>query len=303
MFRARHDALCQPCSRIRCYRRVRHADDRCPVDIAVVVFRWDSNCHAQRIVDCGVSGHQHRKPDHWSISLGVARAHFIRCRYHRIFPHLERSSGCIFGVASGVSNTPMLDTKDQIFALTNRVISLLLARHMLEFSIAGRPTPRTLSGDILQIPPGVMQKLKTPQWGVYTFSNTIGALLACLIVYDLLEFTFQSFLRPRIFAPLSKQETRASMSVHPVEYFFTSYLHLCAVMLVALSPLGCHAATVLAFVTICELLGSLYYNRIHISSLFFTAADHKLTKGNYGRYMTLWDRLCNTYEAAAESCQ
>jgi len=195
----------------------------------------------------------------------------------------------------GTSSTRAARSQGGAVAILNGLISVLLVRHMLEFAFAARVAETTNPKFCLQIPGSLMQALKPPLWGPYTISNTVGAIAACLMVYDLLFYTFNRVVCTKLLGLASMQSHGAHG--YPWVFFVASYFRLLAIVFVALSPLGCHGGTVITFMTLCEILDSMHSRGLPVPLPFFfgTHTPSGKSQGNYGKYTTVWDCLCNTY--------
>lgn len=193
----------------------------------------------------------------------------------------------------GTSSARAARSQGEAVAILNGLISVLLVRHMLEFAFAAEVAEATSPKFCLQIPGSLMQTLKPPLWET-SISNTVGAIVACLMVYDLLFYTFNRVVCTKLLGLASVQSHAHG---YPWVFFVASYFRLCAVVFVALSPLGCHGGTVVAFMTLCEMLDSMHSRGIPVPLPFFfgTHTPSGKSQGNYGKYMTVWDCLCNTY--------
>lgn len=182
----------------------------------------------------------------------------------------------LYAAGHGTSSTRAARSQGGAVAILNGLISVLLVRHMLEFAFAARA-------------------LKPPLWGPYTISNTVGAIVACLMVYDLLFYTFNRVVCTKLLGLASMQSHGAHG--YPWVFFVASYFRLLAIVFVALSPLGCHGGTVITFMTLCEILDSMHSRGLPVPLPFFfgTHTPSGKSQGNYGKYTTVWDCLCNTY--------
>jgi len=221
------------------------------------------------------------------------REHVLFCIIVLAYFFVIENAAVLLGGGARKASTITLEIKDQAFAIVNRVISIILARHMLEFAIAGSASPPVGTQDVFQIPAGLMQKLRPPEWNAYTPGNTLGALVACFVVYDLLYYSFQRFIRPHV---VGRSKSQVSAITNPLQFLVNSYLHLVAVMLVALNPLGCHPFTVLSFLTVGAILEARNTSGIRpwIPQMFFGPEQMQSAQSNYGKYLTLWDNLCHT---------
>merc|ERR1711907_76747 len=137
-------------------------------------------------------------------------------------------------------------------------------------------------------------------WGHCTFINTVVATLVCFVVYDLFYFSFHHILHhTSMFTVVHRHYHHRMAAPHPLEFLASSYFHLLAVMVVSLSPIGCHAYAVIAFSFFSAVLATCQHTRLHIAIPFFHAASdhdvhHQDSHTNFGQYTVLWDYLCRT---------
>jgi len=199
----------------------------------------------------------------------------------------------LFAPAGPMSSVVNYDTKAQVFAVVNRLVFLVATRHTLEFALPARQA----CTDGFCIPHSVRQLFVAPDTGDITVTNSVGALVACILVCDLFLYSVRRFVLQK-----PCDASAGAIGANPLEYAVYSYMHLLAVVIVALSPVGIHSYTVVLFWLTTTMLMSIFKSRglgVGWIPFFYSAADHEVedTDSNYSTYLTLWDYLCNTYTA------
>ncbi|GBG26945.1 Methylsterol monooxygenase 1 [Hondaea fermentalgiana] len=186
----------------------------------------------------------------------------------------------------------VLGWKDWAFVYFNRLSVPLMTYHMFWYAFS--------SGDIT--------------WKVEDIGllNTLGAVVAYYIVYDLFYVPFHAFLHVRAVYPWvhkhhhrqaapSRGNTDAS-NTHPIEFVLGEYLHLVAVAVVAqiFTP---HVISIPIFVLVGGVMASLNHTRmdLEIPHFFDTKAHdlhHCIPTCNYGQYIMLFDKAYGTFRAS-----
>jgi len=182
--------------------------------------------------------------------------------------------------------------QDATLTTLNRVTQLVFSRHLLEFLSSGPSSPLSASSTgSLRLPEGLIAYTKAPGWGEHTYANTVGALVACIVVYDLFFYSFQCF----IVGSRAGQRTGGrglAWRTHPVHFAANSYFHLLAVAVVSMSPLGCHVAAVVAFLILSGIIDSMHARGTSLEAwILFTGHD---SSQGYAKIGTFWDWACNT---------
>jgi sterol desaturase/sphingolipid hydroxylase (fatty acid hydroxylase superfamily) len=176
----------------------------------------------------------------------------------------------------------MLATVDLCFIIFNKVITTLFAYHLLCFAWNSPYVPWSL------------EKL--------TWGNTLLALIALFVVYDLPYTLFHRILHLRsLYALVHKHHHRQmapfrgqidAINVHPFEFVMGEYNHILALFLVAhyLLPTlgGVHVLTLVAFILTGGILASLNHTRFDVSifSLYkvkYHDLHHWYPTANYGQ--------------------
>jgi len=170
-----------------------------------------------------------------------------------------------------------------LIANVNRAITCVFARHLLQFVVVGT------GSTTFQLPAVVMAQ-PHPTWGAATYSNTVGAAASCIVVYDLFHFGVQCFITRQL-GNTDAAGKRAGIGCrsHPLNFALSIYCHLAAVLVVSLSPLGCHAQAVVAFMTISAVVDAMQSRGTAVPLPFFSTGA-----SGYGKILTLWDAACNT---------
>jgi len=157
-------------------------------------------------------------------------------------------------------------------------VQVLHARHVVEYTIGAEW--------------GAAVDLGRVQWASQcTFLNTMAATVACFFLYDLFRYTLRRWCG----------DASRTGALHALDFVFAVYLHLLAIILVAISPLGIHVASVAAFCSISAILSLAVQYRLDISLPFFHGTSQhdahlQNAQCNYGQYTMLWDFLCRTSE-------
>jgi len=170
-----------------------------------------------------------------------------------------------------------------VFCHINHLITIVSARHLLEFVMTGAGAASTGTKGSFSLPAKLLKVLVTPTWGEMTAVNSVVAFLACIVVYDLFFYAFQAFF--------AKQVMMGSRQ-HPVNWFFSSYLQLLSVVTVCLSPTGCHAFAVLGFVFVSVFTDAVYLRRISLEDSMIPFI--KTGIAGYGKILSFWDSACHT---------
>lgn len=179
-----------------------------------------------------------------------------------------------------------LEAVDRCFINFNRLTTCVFTFHLLQLVASAPHVERRLSEA--------------------TLANTLGAVAALFVVYDMFYYCLHCFLHVRgIYRHVHKHHHRQmcpsrgnvdAINVHPFEFVSGEYLHLLAVYLVP-----CHALAVLAFVLMGGVLASLNHTRYDVKLPFglyrvqWHDVHHRLPQSNYSQYTMLWDVLFGSY--------
>lgn len=192
-----------------------------------------------------------------------------------------------------------LTSLDLAFILFNKAVTTLFAYHVLQFAWSS---------------PHIAWSLER-----LTLGNTLLALVALYVVYDLPYTVFHRILHIRsLYSLIHKHHHRQmapfrgqidAINVHPFEFLVGEYNHLLATFVVAHLMLpslgGVHIITLVVFILLGGVLASLNHTRFDVSlSFLFRVKYHDLhhwyPTANYGQYILLWDVLMGSYKPYPE---
>ena len=175
--------------------------------------------------------------------------------------------------------------EDATLLTLNRVTQLVFARHMLEFVASAQSSPlRSSSSGSFCFPRGLLAYLKAPSWGEPTYANTLGAILACVVVYDLFFFSLQCFV-------VGQKGRGPGVRGQPLQFAVATYFHLAAVAVVAMSPIGCHVTAVVGFLALTGVIDAMHQRGTSLEDLL---VFHHAGSAGYAKIGWFWDWACNT---------
>ena len=186
---------------------------------------------------------------------------------------------------------------DWRFIMTNKALTWVMVFHMLRYAVSAHAR--------------LLWNLERA-----TFLNTLGALPALFVVYDLFYSLFHRALHHRaVYRYVHKHHHRQivptrglldSVNVHPFEYLVGEYTHLLALHLVTRLAGAVHALAIPLFLGVGGVLAALNHTRFDVflrlplvgAELFDSKAHdthHAKFTCNYAQYTMLWDKIFGTY--------
>ena len=186
---------------------------------------------------------------------------------------------------------------DWRFIMTNKALTWVMVFHMLRYAVSAHAR--------------LLWNLERA-----TFLNTLGALAALFVVYDLFYSLFHRALHHRaVYRYVHKHHHRQivptrglldSVNVHPFEYLVGEYTHLLALHLVTRLAGAVHALAIPLFLGVGGVLAALNHTRFDVflrlplvgAELFDSKAHdthHAKFTCNYAQYTMLWDKIFGTY--------
>ena len=186
---------------------------------------------------------------------------------------------------------------DWRFIMTNKALTWVMVFHMLRYAVSAHAR--------------LLWNLERA-----TFLNTLGALPALFVVYDLFYSLFHRALHHRaVYRYVHKHHHRQivptrglldSVNVHPFEYLVGEYTHLLALHLVTRLAGAVHALAIPLFLGVGGVLAALNHTRFDVFlrlplvglELFDSKAHdthHAKFTCNYAQYTMVWDKIFGTY--------
>ncbi|KAJ1450426.1 hypothetical protein M885DRAFT_532412 [Pelagophyceae sp. CCMP2097] len=172
-----------------------------------------------------------------------------------------------------------LESTDRLYIGINKCLTVVFVYHLAQ---------------LVWTSPGV---LWAPQKA--TVMNTVGALAAFFLLYDLVYATFHRALHMRwCYKFCHKHHHRQisptrgnydAINVHPFEFLVGEYVHLLAIYLIP-----CHITAVACFILSGGVLASLNHTRLGLKFPLYDVRNHDVhhrwPEVNFGQYTMIWDK-------------